>query len=135
MAPLKFKRQGRVVVVEGNLKALHQMGKGNFGASFQIRNVRLAEADPGSLKDGFFVHLASEEHQYCVYSAFEDEHSERIPLNAWKHFENVTRSGAAAPVPHGQRRLPYVELFIEPCRMLGQTAGFVLKILIYGLIL
>jgi len=98
MAPLKFKRQGRVVVVEGNLKSLHQMGKGNFGASFQIRNVRLAEADPGSLKDGFFVHLASEEHQYCVYSAFEDEHSERIPLNAWKHFENVTRSGAAAPV-------------------------------------
>ena len=89
MAPLKFKRQDRVVVVEGKLKSLHQMGKEHFGESFQIRNVRLVEADPGSFKYEYFVHLASGEYQFCVLSVFEDEDSERITLKVWKHFEKV----------------------------------------------
>ena len=71
------------VVVEGKLKSMHQMGKEHFGESFQIRDVRLVEADPGSLKYEYFVHLASGEYQYCVHSVFEDEDSERTPLKVW----------------------------------------------------
>ena len=71
------------------------MGKEYYGKSFQIRSIRVVDADPGSSKCEYSARLASGEFVFCVDAAFEGEDSERITLKVWHHFEKAIRLTAS----------------------------------------